>query len=193
MTKTILVANPKGGVGKSTICDELVYGLRRRGYEVAYCNLDNQGGGSHEAASSTDDCDYLVVDTPGALTDDMRSWMDASDMVIIPTLPSKRDVDRLRQTWNIATEVSQEHRDRGDDPLHRGVVINRYNPRALIDQAYIDMARAEGMHIYATLPDTTQIKQAEMREISVVEHAPRSRYAERMEELVDAVISRMEV
>lgn len=189
----MLIANPKGGVGKSTICDELVYGLRRRGYKVAYVNLDNQGGSSHEAAASTEGCDFVVVDTPGALTEDLRDWMDASDIVLIPTLASKRDVDRLRQTWAVAKDVSQEHRDRGDESLHGGLVLNRFNPRALIDQAYIEMVRSEGMHIFGTLPDTTQIKQAEMQGVSVVDYAPRSRYAEHMEALIDAVVRRMEI
>ena len=192
MTKTVLIANPKGGVGKSTICDELVYGLRRRGYKTAYVNLDNQGGSSHEAAESTEGYDYVVVDTPGALTDELRDWMDASDIVLIPTLASKRDVDRLRQTWAIAKDVSQAHRDRGDDPLHGGLVLNRFNPRALIDQAYVEMIRAEGMHLFGWLPDTTQVKQAEMQGVSVVEHAPKSRYAMQIEAIVDSVIKRME-
>lgn len=192
MSKAILIANPKGGVGKSTICDELVYGLRRRGYRVAYVNLDNQGGSSHEASGSTEGCDYVVVDTPGALTEELRDWMDASDIVLIPTLASKRDVDRLRQTWAVAKAVSQDHRERGDDPLYGGLVLNRFNPRALIDQAYVDMVRAEGMHVFGWLPDTTQIKQAEMQGVSVVEHAPHSRYTAQIESIVDAVIKRME-
>lgn len=48
MAKTILLVNQKGGVGKTTLADEIAWGLERRGREVGFGNLDPQGGACHE-------------------------------------------------------------------------------------------------------------------------------------------------
>lgn len=38
----VTVANQKGGVAKTTTCLELAYGLKRRGYHVAVCDMEPQ-------------------------------------------------------------------------------------------------------------------------------------------------------
>ena len=45
----ILIVNQKGGVGKTTIADELAFALERRDYDVVFQNLDNQGGSCSSA------------------------------------------------------------------------------------------------------------------------------------------------
>ena len=45
---TILMLNQKGGVGKTTIADELSFALERRGKTVAFVTTDPQGGSVHE-------------------------------------------------------------------------------------------------------------------------------------------------
>ena len=41
---TILMLNQKGGVGKTTIADELSFALERRGKTVAFVTTDPHGG-----------------------------------------------------------------------------------------------------------------------------------------------------
>ena len=45
---TILFLNQKGGVGKTTLADELAFALERRGSTVAFVSTDPQGGSVHE-------------------------------------------------------------------------------------------------------------------------------------------------
>ena len=47
MTATIAVMNQKGGVGKTTLSDEIIYELESRGKTVAFTNMDPQGGAKH--------------------------------------------------------------------------------------------------------------------------------------------------
>ena len=65
---TILLLNQKGGVGKTTIADELSFALERRGKAVAFVTTDPQGGSVHEVCDDPDyaeECDFQVVDTAG--------------------------------------------------------------------------------------------------------------------------------
>ena len=45
---TVLIINQKGGVGKTTIADELAFALERREYKTVYVSTDPQGGAVHE-------------------------------------------------------------------------------------------------------------------------------------------------
>ena len=58
---TILMLNQKGGVGKTTIADELSFALERRGKTVAFVTTDPQGGSVHEVCNDPDfaeECDF---------------------------------------------------------------------------------------------------------------------------------------
>ena len=64
---TILMLNQKGGVGKTTIADELSFALERRGKTVAFVTTDPQRS-VHEVCDDPDfaeECDFQVVDTAG--------------------------------------------------------------------------------------------------------------------------------
>lgn len=51
---TILFLNQKGGVGKTTLADELAFALERRGSTVAFVSTDPQGGSVHEVCDDPD-------------------------------------------------------------------------------------------------------------------------------------------
>lgn len=94
MPKTILVANSKGGVGKTTIASELAYAAQNSGLTFDYYDLDRQGGSSFEDRQDPDSV-LAIVDTPGALTEDLGKYMQASDLIIVPTRMSYRDQQPL--------------------------------------------------------------------------------------------------
>ena len=94
MAKTILVANSKGGVGKTTIASELGYAARNSGLKFDYFDLDRQGGSSFEDQQDPDST-VAIVDTPGALTEDLGKYIQASDLIIVPTRMSYRDQQPL--------------------------------------------------------------------------------------------------
>ena len=87
---TILIANQKGGVGKTTIADELAFELERRGASVSFISTDPQGGSVHETDDGDKERDWRIVDTPGVLADALPEWCEAADMVLVPMLPSPR-------------------------------------------------------------------------------------------------------
>ena len=101
--KTILVCAQKGGVGKTTIADELAFSLDRAKLSYNFYDLDAQGGCTHEK-QEFDDAEYSIVDTPGALQEDMVGWMKSSDLIIIPTRPSMRDIPPLQTMIEIVSD-----------------------------------------------------------------------------------------
>lgn len=101
--KTIMVAGIKGGVGKSTIADELAFRFERDNFKVRFYDLDNQGGTIHQTSSDKDDADIRIVDMPGALRNTIKDCLEESDLCVIPTRPSSRDIPPLEQFVDIAT------------------------------------------------------------------------------------------
>ena len=81
---TILMLNQKGGVGKTTIADELSFALERRGKTVAFVTTDPQGGSVHEVCDDPDfaeECDFQVVDTAGVLVGGVNDWCRAANLI----------------------------------------------------------------------------------------------------------------
>lgn len=93
--KTILVCNQKGGVGKTLISDELVFALERDNIPHNYFDLDTQGGSLHKQLVQ-EDAVVQVIDTPGAIQEDLIRWIEESDMIIVPTKLTLRDVPPLQ-------------------------------------------------------------------------------------------------
>ena len=93
---TILMLNQKGGVGKTTIADELSFALERRGKTVAFVTTDPQGGSVHEVCDDPDfaeECDFQVVDTAGVLVGGVNDWCRAANLILVPCF-------RARATWS---------------------------------------------------------------------------------------------
>ena len=94
MPKTVLVANSKGGCGKTTIASELAFAAQNCGLAFDYYDLDRQGGSSFEDRQDPNSV-LAIVDTPGALMEDLVKYLRASDLVIVPTRMSYRDQQPL--------------------------------------------------------------------------------------------------
>lgn len=117
--QTILVANRKGGVGKTMVAITLASGLAARGRKVALADADHQksalrwlrqrpaevpaiAGLDWSAKGDVGDTpkglDCLVIDAPGAIRGGRAEALIAeADTVIAPVLPSFFDSDSTRR------------------------------------------------------------------------------------------------
>ena len=95
--KTIVIAQQKGGVGKSTLCQILATTLDQAGKKIEIVDLDPQQSLTScmglVGLESSKDASYRIIDTPPDITH--RASNEAikeADIVIIPTTTSIQDV-----------------------------------------------------------------------------------------------------
>lgn len=179
MSVCILIAQQKGGVGKTTIADELAFALERRGYDVGVQNLDNQGGMVHEPTMLTGNEDYVVIDTPGYLGKEFSVWCKNADIILMPTQASNLDRSPLDRCWEVAGMANPK--------AVRGVVLNRFDPHRLLDKSFERFLANAEMLVLARIPTATAFAQANMLGQSVWDLGPTCKAAVAIEALADAV------
>jgi len=136
----IVVANSKGGVGKSTIAVHLAAWLHEQGHTVTLADCDTQHSSSQWAKEAIPDVkavtladpdeildrlpalgqqsDYVVADGPGSNTETSRALLLRADLALVPCKASMLEVRALAQ----ATNVLRQFQDiRGGDP--RAIII----------------------------------------------------------------------
>ncbi len=106
--KSILVANPKGGSGKTTLATHLAGYLASLGRQVVLADLDRQQSAagwlrrrpahlptiySHQARKQTLKPDWMVIDSPAGLHGDkLTAAVKLAELVIVPVQPSAFDM-----------------------------------------------------------------------------------------------------
>src|ERR1700686_5081248 len=174
----IVVLNPKGGSGKTTIAINLASYLASRGHTPVLMDFDPQGSSLRWvrkrkpmqapihviAAFETDTrttrafqlrvpdvATHVIVDTPAAL--DSRQLADMTrdaDKIIVPVLPSDIDIHACSRCIRDLLLVAKIRRD--EDRI--GVIANRIRRNTLPYQALIRFLHTLGIPIVATIRDS---------------------------------------
>lgn len=112
--KAILIANPKGGSGKTTLSVNIAGYLASRGHGVALLDLDRQKSASQWLASRTSTlpgigllqaegeksaaAEWLVIDSPAGLHGkNLDHALKLAHKVIVPVAPSLFDIQATRE------------------------------------------------------------------------------------------------
>lgn len=117
--KTILIANQKGGCGKTMTAIQLAAALSKKGYQVSLADADHQKSALHwlkQRPSSatpiqgldwrhekgmgevTKKTQYLIIDAPGALMGEhAERLISEADTMIVPLQPSFFDIDSTKR------------------------------------------------------------------------------------------------
>lgn len=179
--KTILICNQKGGVGKSVLSDEIAFCFERSHIPINFYDLDNQGGTIHHTQESKD-AEVSIVDTPGALQEKLSDWIEAADVIVIPTRASSRDIPPLRTMRDAVIR-------HGRPDAKVIYVFNGYNERFRASQDFDEFFKilAGEDAVVCRIPQSEQIVQASASSRSVVDYAPRSSVAAAVRSFTDCV------
>ncbi len=164
--KTILVANPKGGSGKSTLSVNIAGYLAQRGDSVAMLDLDRQQSsalwlgmrdiqlplidllGNKKADS---DYDWLVIDSPAGLHGkNLAHALKLAHKIVVPIAPSLFDLDASRaflEELALEKAVRKHH-------CHIGIIGMRMSPRTKAAQALEHFLSSFDLPILAYLRET---------------------------------------
>ena len=180
--KVILIANQKGGVGKTLIADELAFALDRQKIPYNLYDLDQQGGSVHGQTESSN-AKVTIVDTPGALQKEMLEWMQSSDLIIIPTKMTPRDMPPLETMIDLVNQ----------DTVKASVIYvfngwNRYKATQEFEEwfkeSYPDAKTIE-------LPQSEAFTQAALNGQSVIDYKASGKPAEQISALVKMVFEEL--
>jgi chromosome partitioning protein len=144
----IVIANSKGGVGKSTIAVHLAAWLHEKGHRVTLADCDTQHSSSewlHEAVpeiktvrlTSSDQImedlpeiakgvDFVIADGPGSNTDTSRTLLLCADLAIVPCKASMLEVRALKQATLALQHAHRVRRGRPPAIIVLSMVGRRY-------------------------------------------------------------------
>lgn len=126
----ILIGSQKGGCGKSTTAVNICAALSKRGNDVVLVDADRQGTSANWASDRSENSnlpivhcvqkyenirdtlsdlnsryEYVIVDTAGRDSRELRTGMISADMLIVPFRPSQPDLDTLPRLQQIIVEA----------------------------------------------------------------------------------------
>lgn len=175
----IAVVAVKGGVGKTTLSNEIAFSLDRTGTPYSYYDMDGQRGGTH-TETETEGADVMIADTPAAAeADDLERLAQAADVVVIPTRTGRLEMYSMTETVQTVRRAN---------PDAKIIIVHNATNRYRLAREYREWldSHADGASVYA-LPQAEAIPQAQALGQSVITYAKRSRAAQAMRDVVDAV------
>ncbi|MDO8889443.1 MAG: ParA family protein [Hydrogenophaga sp.] len=183
----VVVANPKGGVGKSTLSTNVAGYFASQGHAVMLGDVDRQQSSalwlklrppaarpimswdvSHDLiARPPKDATHVVLDTPAGL----HGWrfkdvLKIADKVLVPLQPSIFDIYATRAFLDELAET------RRADKLQIGIVGMRVDPRTIAADKLNEFVASLGLPVLGTLRDTQNYIHLAARGLTLFDVAP---------------------
>ena len=192
--KILAISNLKGGVGKSTIAQNIAAQFAQNGVKVCIADTDTEQKTSVKWASLRDSSlvsipvfsiapekvsqeilglkqkyDLVIVDGTPALTELTTRIIILSDLVVVPILPGGGDIWALENFLERYQEAKVTKESYGGK-VDIAVIVNRYNERTTLDREVVNAIQDFGVTVLATkLANRVSYREATIQGISVHE------------------------
>lgn len=194
--RSVLIANPKGGAGKTTLATNLTGHFANAGDKVTLCDLDRQQSslrwmafrdpamppitgyfaGNQMLISLPKEPDWVVLDAPAGLQGyKLTDYLRLVDKVIIPVVPSVFD---MAATEDFLASIRQELRGRRNVV---GIVAMRVDPRTRAAAMLEEFLKHFDLPILSYIRNTQNYVNVAAGGLSVFD-SPRSRYRRDIEQ-----------
>lgn len=190
---TIMLLNPKGGSGKTTIATNLAAYYAGRGFLTALFDHDAQGSSTrwlqarpetkaviHGVAAFQNpvgvtrsfhlrvplNAERVIVDTPAGLADPfLPNLVRTADTIIVPVLPSPIDIDAMYSLVEVLRRVEPVCKS----DVRIAAVVNRTPARRSGVRALEKALESVGLNVATRLRETRRYPRASARGIGVNE------------------------
>ena len=187
----VVVLNPKGGSGKTTLAFSLAGYLASTGRSVGLLDMDRQGSSTHwlknrpaslpviralaAPASGSGrvevpgDVDYVVIDAPAGLTgDQLIDYTCGAHAIVVPVLPSDLDIHAASRLVSQLLLKAQVSRRNG----RLGIVANRVKERTVAYKQLLRFLDRLSINLIGTLRDSQNYTHAAADGRCIHEMAP---------------------
>jgi chromosome partitioning protein len=192
----IVVLNPKGGSGKTTLAFNLAGYLASAGHKVALIDMDRQGSSTRWLQNRSSqrrpihgisvtyspqdangdrcivvpyDVKYAVIDAPAGLAgDQLIDYTCGAHAIVVPVLPSDLDIHAASRLISDLLLVAQVSRRKG----RLGVVANRVNERTIAYRQLTKFLNRLSISVVGVLRDSQNYTRAAANGICIHEMPP---------------------
>lgn len=209
----IAISNLKGGVGKSTLAQNVAVCLAQKGIPVCIADTDTEQKTSSKWASLRTTADLsvpvyginpdkvsqeilalkgkyeiVIVDGTPALTELTTRIIILSDIVIVPILPGGGDIWALENFLERYQEAKVTKESYGGR-VEVAVMVNRYSDRTTLDREVLNAINDFGVRVFNTkLSNRVSYREATISGTGVIEMRDEKAKQE-IEELTNEILS----
>jgi chromosome partitioning protein len=197
MLQKIVVLNPKGGSGKTTIATNLAAYFASRGLKPALMDMDAQGSSTRWLSKRPGnlapvygiagyernlrvtrsfamrvpaDCDHLIVDTPAAIAaQDLPELTRGAAAIIVPVLPSDIDIHAATKCISDLLLIAKIKREQ----RRLAVVANRVKRHTIVYRSLMRFLESLEIPVITTLRDSQNYVRASEGGTGLFEMKPR--------------------
>jgi chromosome partitioning protein len=186
--RSIMVLNPKGGCGKSTIATNIASYYANEGKSVVLADFDPQGSSIdwlgqrpenrpaitgvaawEDPLKSSKSIDVTIMDVPAAVHGkDITALIRRAQTVIIPVAPSPMDIRATAKFIHELHTVGKVSRDK----VKFAVVANRVKENTVVYHTLESFLKGLKIPFIATLRDTQNYIRAAERGLGIFEMTP---------------------
>ena len=209
----VVVLNPKGGSGKTTLAFSLAGYLASTGRKVGLLDMDRQGSSTHWLKNRPDslpliralplpsrnsgrgavpeDVDYVVIDAPAGLTgEELIDYTCGAHAILVPVLPSDLDIHAASRLVSQLLLKAQVSRRNG----RLGIVANRVKERTLAYKQLLRFLDRLSINLVGVLRDSQNYTHAAANGHCIHEMTPSQvrRDTEQWQAITDWLEARLE-